>query len=117
LIIFNGWSIDDSIETFEKLAKLAFKRRKVLGVPLLSHIQEFLAMYVADGLYPAENIEASLKQVFVTEKSILDCSHAASTVARIGLPVATAHGKPSYRIFTKYNGVGARGQNQGKFVR
>ena len=28
----NGWSLDDSTKIFKKLAKLAFKRRKVLNI-------------------------------------------------------------------------------------
>lgn len=109
----NGWSIDESTETFERLAKLAFKRRKVLNIPILSRIHELLASYLADGLYPAKNIEAALKEVFGTNKSILDYSHATSIGTRVGLPVATIR-DPSCCIFTNYNGVGTRDPGQGK---
>lgn len=108
-----GWSIDKTIQMFERLAKLAFVRRKVLNIPILSSMLELLISYWADGLYPAENIEAALKEVFGTDKSILDYSHATSTGTRIGLPVATI-GEPSRCIFTNYNGVGTRDQDQGK---
>jgi hypothetical protein len=33
---------------------------------------KLLTSYLADGLYPVENIEAALKEVFRTDKSILD---------------------------------------------
>lgn len=112
----NGWSIDDSTGTFEKLAKLAFKRRKVLDIPLLSRVQELLLSYFADGLYSAKNIEAALKEVFGTRATILDCSYATNAGTRIGLPVATVQEKPSCRIFTNYNGIGEREQNQGQLM-
>jgi hypothetical protein len=85
----NGWSIDDSAETFDKLATLAFQRRKVWDLPFLSRIQELLISYFTDGLYPAKNIEAVLKEVFGAERSILDYSYTTSTRTRISLPVAT----------------------------
>ena len=113
-MFLNGWSIDDSTEAFEKLAKRAFKRRRVLGIPFFSRIQEVLLSYFADGLYPAKNIEAALKEVFGVERSILDSSYATSTGTKIGLPVATIQEKPSCRIFTNYNGIGVRDQDQGK---
>ncbi|EXJ56219.1 uncharacterized protein A1O5_12675 [Cladophialophora psammophila CBS 110553] len=113
----NGWSIEKSSDAFERLAKLAFRRRKGLGIPFLSRLRELLVSYFTDGLYAAKNIEAALKEAFGTEESILDYSHATSTGTRIGLPVATVHEKPSCRIFTNYNGVGAREQNPGQVIK
>jgi hypothetical protein len=112
-MFINGWSIDESTEAFEKLAKVAFKRRGVLDIPFLSRIHELLKAYFADGLYPAENIEAALQAVFGKDKSILDYSHATKIGARVGLPVATIR-EPSSCIFTNYNGVGTRDEDQGK---
>ena len=112
-MFINGWSIEQSTKTFEELAKVAFKPRKVLNIPFLSRIHELLKTYLADGLYPAENIEAALKEVFGVDRSILDCSHATSIGTRVGLPVATIR-EPLSCIFTNYNGVGSREQDQGK---
>jgi len=70
--------------------------------------------YFADGLYPSENIETTLKQAFGIAKSILDVSHATRTGTRVGLPVATVDDKPSCKIFTNYNGVGERKEENGK---
>jgi hypothetical protein len=95
----------------------AFKRRKAFNIPFISRTYELLASYFADGLYSAENIESTLKEVFGTDKSILDCSYATSTGTRIGLPVATVSNHPSYRIFTNYNGVRARDEDEGKCFR
>ena len=108
-----GWSIERSLDVFEKLAKTTFRRQKGLGIPLLSRLRELLKSYFTDGLYAAGNIEAALKEVFGKE-SILDNSYATSTGTRIGLPVATVHERPSCRIFTNYNGVGTRERNQGE---
>jgi len=113
----NGWSIDDSTEAFERLAKVAFNRPKVLNIPVMRHLLEFVISYFTDGLYSPKNIEAALKQVFGDERSILDFSHATSTGTRIGLPVATVNGTPSRRIFTNYNGVGEREKSPGTFQR
>lgn len=115
-MFLNGWSIDESTKTFEKLAKLAFKRRKVLDIPFLSRTYEILKSYLADGIYPAENIEAALKEVFGTDRSILDSSHATSIGTRVGLPVATIR-DPACCIFTNYNGVGSREEDQRKSPR
>jgi hypothetical protein len=75
----NRWSIDESTQTFERLAKSAFKQRKVLNIPILSYIHELLASYLDDGLYLAKNLEAALEKVFGTDKSFLNYSHATST--------------------------------------
>ncbi len=115
-IFVNGWSLNDSTKIFEKLVKLAFKRRKVFNIHFLSRALEFLVLYFADCLYSAENIEVALKEVF-SMKNILDCSHVTSTGTRIGLPVATVDGRPSCYIFTNYNGVGERSQRKGKIAR
>jgi len=132
-IFLNGHSIDRSIERFETLAGLVFRKRSFLGflrripklliphladgfypVPLILNILELLVSHFADGLYPAENIEKALKQAFGTSRSLLDLSHATRTGTRVGLPVATTDESPSCRIFTNYNGVGERSEDQGK---
>lgn len=112
-----GFSVDHSTGVFEKLAKVAFKRRKVSKIPLVPRLVEYLISYFADGLYPPENIEAALKHVFGTEKGILDYSHATSTGTRVGLPVATVDDQPSSRIFTNYNGVGEGGGDRHQVIK
>jgi hypothetical protein len=114
-MFINGWSIDDCTDIFEKLAKLAFQRRKVLNLPFLPRILELLISYLSDGIYPPEHIEEALKQVFGANRGILDYSHATTTGTRVGLPVATVDEKPSCRIFTNYNGVGERSRGQGMY--
>jgi hypothetical protein len=115
-MFINGWSIEESKITFEKLAKLAFKPRKVLNIPFLSRVHKLLKTYLADGLYPVENIEAALKEVFGINRSILDCLYATFIGTRVGLPIATIR-ELSSCIFTNYNGVGSREQEQGKSLR
>jgi hypothetical protein len=122
-MFYKGSSIDQSTETFETLSKFAFKAWRVLNIPIVRealkvptfrHFLEFAISHFTDGLYPPENIEAVLKQVFGEDKSILDFSYATAMGTLIGLPVGTVNGKPSRRIFTNYNGVGNREKNQGK---
>ncbi|KAH7111753.1 hypothetical protein B0J11DRAFT_598320 [Dendryphion nanum] len=112
-MFINGWSIENSTDSFEKLSRLAFQQRKVSNLPFLPRILKLLLSYLADGIYPPKNIEAALKQVFGADRGILDHSHATTTGTRVGLPVATVDEKPSCRIFTNYNGVGERIKNQG----
>jgi hypothetical protein len=115
-LFIKGWSVEECEIMFEKLAKLAFQPRKVLKipfVPFLSRVHKLVKTYLADGLYPAEHIETALKEVFGIDRSILDFSHATSIGTRVGLPVATIR-EPSSCIFTNYNGVGSREQDQGK---
>lgn len=134
----NGQSVDDSIERFEQLARIAFQPRKILDISLVSRLakvplvsrlfkvplvsglleitlprlQMLFVSYFADGLYLAKNIEAALIEAFGAGRSILDYSYATSTGTRIGLPVATVQARPSCHIFTNSNGVGAHEQNQ-----
>jgi hypothetical protein len=109
----NGWGIEESTDTFERLAKVAFTPRTVSKIPIFRNFIELLISYFADGLYAPKNIESALKQVFGDDRSILDVSHATTTGTRVGLPVATVGGTPSRRIFTNYNGVGDRVEGQG----
>jgi hypothetical protein len=109
----NGWGIEESTDTFERLAKVAFTPRTVSKIPIFCNFIELLISYFADGLYAPEKIEAALKQVFGNDRSILDVSHATTTGTRVGLPVATVGGTPFRGVFTNYNGVGERVEGQG----
>jgi hypothetical protein len=117
-MFINGWSVDDCANAFESLARKAFKPRGFLHIPvlphipILSHILEFLVSYLADGLYPADDLEAALKDVFGDDRSILDYSHATAIGAKVGLPVTTIL-ETDPCIFTNYNGVGTRPQDCG----
>ena len=112
-MFINGWGIEESTDTFQRLAKVAITPRTVSKTPIFRNFIELLISYFDDGLYAPENIESVLKQVFGDDRSILDVSHATTTGTRVGLPVATVNGTPSRRIFTNYNGVGDRVQGQG----
>jgi hypothetical protein len=76
------------MERFERLAHLAFKPREVLNIPVISRLQELAASLFANDLYPTENIETALKEVFDTDINILDPSYATSIGAKIDVPVA-----------------------------
>lgn len=113
-LYINGWTVEETIPMFMKLAKRSFRGRKTLGVPFLSWIVQLLVAYSCDGLYPASHIEAALKEAY-GNGSILDSSYATSIGAKVGLTVATV-GDPTLCMFTNYNGVGARDPGLGKSV-
>lgn len=100
----NGWSLNKSSDMFHKLAGLAFKGHKLLGVPLISYLQKLWLTYVNDGLYPEKDIAEALKAVFGETRSIIDCSYATATGTKIGIPVATVEDNPTCRLFTNDNG-------------
>ena len=99
---------------FPEMAERVFQRRNAFNIPFFSRAFELAMSYFADGLYSARNIESVLKEVCGIDKSILDCSYATSTGTMLGFPVATVSNHPSYRIFTNYNGVGTRDEEQGR---
>jgi ABC-type dipeptide/oligopeptide/nickel transport system permease subunit len=109
-LFIKGLSINKAKEVFEKLAKVAFKPRKVLHIPFISRIYKLAKSYLADGLYLAENIKAALKAVFGKDKSILDYLYATFISARVSLLVAIIRELLSC-IFTNYNGVGTRDED------
>jgi hypothetical protein len=106
----NGRSLNESIHMFPGIMERAFQRRASLRLPFLSKGIHLL------GLYRAGNIEAVLQEIIGTDKKILDCSYATATGTKVGLPVATVSKHPLFRIFTNYNGIGARSQKGGKFA-
>ena len=108
-----GRSLTETIQMFPGMAERAFKRRNGFNIPLISRAFELVGGYLADGLYSSANIESALQEVF-GDKSIMDSSYATQTGTKIGVPVATVSNHPSYRIFTNYNGVGVRDEDQGK---
>ncbi|KAI9765987.1 MAG: hypothetical protein M1840_006994 [Geoglossum simile] len=111
----NGWSAEDCANIFENLAKTAFQSRIVSQIPILSRIQELLITYLADSFYPADDLEAALKDVFGSDRGIMDCSHATATGTKVGMPATTILGTLSC-IFTNYNGVGVRPQDCGMLL-
>lgn len=75
--------MDDYAGSFESLAKKTFKTRGLSLIPILSRIQRFLVSYLADSLYPADNLEMALRETFGDDSSILDCSYATTIGAKI----------------------------------
>ncbi|KAF2752463.1 FabD/lysophospholipase-like protein [Pseudovirgaria hyperparasitica] len=107
-MFFNGSTIEESTQLFKQMAVAIFNPRKSWGLPVLSRFWRSVMTIFADGLYPVKDIESVLKKVFHPGQSILGASFATAAGTRIGLPVATVHTHPACRIFTNYNGVGAR---------
>ncbi|KAM9874547.1 hypothetical protein VDGL01_11377 [Verticillium dahliae] len=136
-LCLNGSTVDQAIKRFKKLARRVFQRRRGLRIPfvpsflrecvgrLLDHFAPFssftrlinlLIWLCADGQYSPKTIEEALRLTH-NARGMLDISHASSTGTRVGLPVATIDKKPLERIFTNYNGVGTRQEDQDYVVR
>ncbi|KIW36756.1 hypothetical protein, variant [Exophiala oligosperma] len=117
-LFISGWTVDDCANLFESFATRAFRPRWITHVPILSripvlsHIFHFLVSYLADGLYPAHNLEGALKDVFGSDVGILDYSHATAIGAKVGIPVTTVQ-ETEPCLFTNYNGMGPRPQDSG----
>ena len=105
-MFLNGQGIEESTNTFKRLAKVAFMPQKVSKIPIFRNFIKLLILYFTDGLYAPKNIEAALKQVFGNDRSILDISHATTTGICISLPVATIGSTLSRYIFINYNSIG-----------
>ena len=81
----------------EKFEKLAFKPREVVKIAFKSRIYKQAAFFSVDDLYPAEDIERALKEVFGTDKSILNLS--SPTYRR---PTLVHHWPPFWTDHTAY---------------
>lgn len=95
-----GLSVGDCIAVFERVAKKAFE----LHYPL-----PFLAVFLSfftDGIYPTQNLDTALKEIFGEHQTILDCSSAAAMGTKVGIVASTM--KPAPFLFTNYNGSGER---------
>lgn len=117
-MFINGWPVDDCANAFENLARKTFKPRGIFQVPVISHIPilsrllKFIISYLADGLYPADDLEAALKDVFGSDRGLLDYSYATAIGAKVGFTATTVLDTDCC-IFTNYNGVGTRPQDCG----
>ncbi len=135
-LFINGHTVDQTLGRFVALARRVFQPRAAQHLARLPHtvrlllphvlrglspldvvarIASLLVAYLADGIYRPEGLEAALKEAFGTHRSLLAVSHATANGTRIGLPVATVHDKPVCKVFTNYNGVGARHDMPGLF--
>jgi len=107
--------VKQATENLERCAKLAFQRRPSLGIPLISQTLDFIISYFTDCRYPADKLEAVLREALGSYQNILDCSKATETGTRVGLPVTTIR-DTSICVFTNYNGVGTRPRDCGKVI-
>ena len=90
-------SVEDCIALYERVAKQAFELH-------LSYLAILISLFT-DGIYPAQNLDAALQEVF-GDKTILDCSSATTMGIKIGIVASTM--KPQPFLFTNYNGLGDR---------
>ncbi|KAH6704320.1 patatin-like phospholipase-like protein [Leptodontidium sp. MPI-SDFR-AT-0119] len=94
-----GLSVGDCIALYERVAKKAF------GLHLVSYLAILISLFT-DGIYPTQNLDAALQEVFGSKESILDCSSATAMGTKIGVVASTM--KPEPFLFTNYNGLGDR---------
>jgi hypothetical protein len=95
-----GFSVEDCIDLYERLAKQAFE------LHLSSYLQAILISLFTNRIYPARNLEAPLQEVFSIDEGILECSIATAMGTKIGIVASTM--KPEPFLFTNYNGLGHR---------
>ncbi|KAM7210560.1 hypothetical protein V8F06_014060, partial [Rhypophila decipiens] len=70
-LFVNGWPVEDCISSFENLVRLAFQTRPSNWIPFLSKIYELIISLLVDSRYPARNLEAALRMVFGSTRSII----------------------------------------------
>jgi hypothetical protein len=91
-------SIEDYITLYERVAKQAFELHLLLYLAILISL-------FTNRIYPAQNLDAALQEVF-SDKTILDCSSTTTIGIKIGIVASTI--KLQLFLFTNYNGVGDR---------
>ncbi|TIC89594.1 Phospholipase A I [Colletotrichum higginsianum] len=126
-LCINGWTVDECIARFESLSNQAFTPRGVpsiaiigslirlmMQVPFFATVVRAAALLLFDSRYPSQHIERALRDMFGSERSLVDYSAADTMGAMVGMTVATVQ-DASACIFTNYNGVGQRGGDHGSF--
>lgn len=112
-LCINGWSVDECIERFESLSQVAFEKRpsaravaSVLGgVPCVVRIVQFVASLAVDCKYPADHLEAALRDTFGIDRSIVDSNEAARAGVFVGVTLTSTDDTSTF-VVTNYNGAG-----------
>ena len=106
----NGWSVDDCIYHFERMAQLAFQQHSHRYLGWIWQLYILLRSLITNGIYPTQRLEALLREVYGSDRRILDCSSASAMGINVGITVTSM--KPEPFLFTNYNGVGDRGDKK-----
>jgi hypothetical protein len=106
-LFLKGWTAEESLQNFKRLANLVFTGWRDLRIPFIS----WLLSFFFDGLYPVAYIEAAIKEAFGDHR-ILDNLYATLIGARVAFLVATIRELSCY-MFINYNRVRARDNDQG----
>ncbi len=96
------WSADECLQQFEKLAGIAFHRRKLPHIPF-PRIRELFFSYIADCRYDSAAIEDAFLTVFGAELKLFN---PLSNDTKVAVTATTAR-ETLPCLFTNYNG-GAR---------
>jgi hypothetical protein len=72
----NGWTVEDCIFQFERIAKLAFERYNYSYFGWVCQLYILLRSLVTNGIYLTQKLETLLREVYRSNKGILDYSSA-----------------------------------------
>jgi hypothetical protein len=100
-LFVNGWSVEKTLDTFTKLAAVAFPKRNLPVPSFLHRLFQYTLALILDARYPEKNMNLALQSVFGENSQISDTSFASRFGIKVGIPVATIAG-PSLCIFTNY---------------
>ncbi|KAG0133069.1 hypothetical protein HOY82DRAFT_605104 [Tuber indicum] len=77
-----GWSVDEYLREFIRLATRAFTRRPRLPFLLIVHRAiDYVLSFVADSWYSADHVEGALKEAFGTEQNMFTVDNNRTKVA------------------------------------
>lgn len=113
-LCLNGWPVDECIDRFEASSKIAFEKRpsaRVLasvlgGVPCVVPIVQFVASLVVDCKYLADNLEATLRDTYGVDRSIVDSGEATRAGAFVGVTLTSTDNTSTF-VVTNFNGAGS----------
>ncbi|PWW72047.1 FabD/lysophospholipase-like protein [Tuber magnatum] len=103
-LLFQGWSVDECLRQFIRLANKAFRRRPhPTCLPILCRVIDYIYSFVADSQYSADGIEEALKEAFGDERDM--CARD-NNKTKVAVTATTTNSLPC--IFTSYNSGGER---------
>jgi hypothetical protein len=114
-LYINYWPVEKCIDYFERFSQIAFKERRILRflhpflekLPFLAGIIQFVISLLVDSVYSAENLERAQKDIYGSDRSIVDSPATAELGTALGVTLTSVEDVNTF-IVTNYNGVGKR---------
>ncbi|KAG0133090.1 hypothetical protein HOY82DRAFT_483158 [Tuber indicum] len=108
-----GWSVDECLQEFIRLASRAFTWRPRLPfLPILHRAIDYILSFVVDSRYSADHVEVALKEAFGTEQNMFTADNNRTKVA---VTATTTKSLPC--IFASYNSGRVRPTDCGRYQR